>query len=281
MGGGHIDYKGFNEIMNNLKLDILGHGYISAGKKWEFICESAPYNRLFYIVSEKGTISSESKHIELKSGHAYFIPLNITKNYFFDEQFEKFYINFRFEIIPHYDFFEIFNDIVELPLGIDTVLDIVKMASSGKATDYVMLKGIFHTHIAQILSIGDESIQKQFELASGYTAFYKYIHHNCYADLRVGDIAEYLHMSESYLSRKFKRDFGINLKQYIDNIIVSKAKECLLASDPPIREIAAELKFKDEFYFSAFFKKHVGMSPSRYRAHAHNQIHNKDTNKIH
>lgn len=266
MAGEHIDYKGFNEIMNNLNLDILGHGYISPGKKWEFLDESSSYNRLFYVISEKASISGETENLELKAGHAYFIPLNTKRDYIFGDDFEKFYIAFTFEIIPGYDFFEFSSETIDLPIGIDAIKKITHMASSGKASDYVMLKGIFHMHIAQILSQFDKTIQNQFELASDYTAFYKYIHHNCYADLRVKDIAKAMHMSESYLSRKFKKDFGINLKVYIENIIISKAKKCLLASKPSIKEIADELKFKDEFYFSAFFKKHVGMSPSHYRA---------------
>jgi two-component system response regulator YesN len=39
----------------------------------------------------------------------------------------------------------------------------------------------------------------------------------------------------------------------------------LQADDAPLKEIAAELGFCDEFHFSKLFKRRTGLSPSAYR----------------
>ena len=50
--------------------------------------------------------------------------------------------------------------------------------------------------------------------------------------------------------------------QYRDNLIVKKAKVLLKLEEITISEISEILGFTDVAYFSRFFKKHVGMSPS-------------------
>jgi AraC-like DNA-binding protein len=42
----------------------------------------------------------------------------------------------------------------------------------------------------------------------------------------------------------------------------------LLADDRlSVKDVAAQLSFSSEFYFSHFFRRHTGMSPTRFRRH--------------
>ena len=69
----------------------------------------------------------------------------------------------------------------------------------------------------------------------------------------------------NYLGRLFKRNFKCGIQQYILNIRIIEAKKLIAESELPLSEISDLCGFEDYPYFSAYFKKRTGMSPSRYR----------------
>lgn len=82
---------------------------------------------------------------------------------------------------------------------------------------------------------------------------------------KVSFYANYLNLSTSLLSKKVKQQFGKTPSQLIQERTVLEAKKLLHLTQKSIKEIAFELHFEDEFYFSRYFKKNVGISPSHYR----------------
>lgn len=67
------------------------------------------------------------------------------------------------------------------------------------------------------------------------------------------------------LSKRTRTYFGKTPSQLIQDRVILEAKRQLHLTHKPVKEIAAELCFDDEFYFSRYFKKQVGLSPSHYR----------------
>lgn len=74
-----------------------------------------------------------------------------------------------------------------------------------------------------------------------------------------------LALSSSAFSKKIKQKFGKTPTQFIKERVVLEAKKLLHLTHKSIKEIAFELNFEDEFYFSRYFKKAVGISPTHYR----------------
>ncbi|NCC66416.1 MAG: AraC family transcriptional regulator [Spirochaetia bacterium] len=70
-------------------------------------------------------------------------------------------------------------------------------------------------------------------------------------------------LSPSYLSRLFKSLEGINLKDYILNIRVDKAKQALLEGKT-VEQAGSETGFSDPAYFTKCFKRVVGLTPREY-----------------
>jgi len=70
-------------------------------------------------------------------------------------------------------------------------------------------------------------------------------------------------LSPSYLSRLFKSLEGINLKDYILNIRVDKAKQALLEGKT-VEQASSETGFSDPAYFTKCFKRVVGLTPREY-----------------
>lgn len=94
----------------------------------------------------------------------------------------------------------------------------------------------------------------------------KYIDEHISEKLSLKIIAENVYLSPSYLSRTFKKCYGVNLSKYIQSERINKAKQYLVTSDFPIREIMRMSGFDyDGSYFYQEFKKYTGITPAEYR----------------
>ena len=80
-----------------------------------------------------------------------------------------------------------------------------------------------------------------------------------------GDYAGLLNISTAALNKVAKAHFNKTLSDLITERIITEAKRQLYLTSKPVKEIAFELGFNDEFYFSRFFKGKVAVSPQGYR----------------
>ncbi|MBQ3224530.1 MAG: helix-turn-helix transcriptional regulator [Oscillospiraceae bacterium] len=105
-----------------------------------------------------------------------------------------------------------------------------------------------------------ESIpEKEIQLAA------RYIYENFDKKLTLSSVASFVHMSESYFSKKFKAVTGLNFSEYLISTRIKAADEMLLGTDKSISEIAETCGFSDPNYFGDVFKKHKGVSPRKYK----------------
>ena len=109
-------------------------------------------------------------------------------------------------------------------------------------------------------------LEKLTSLHEKYGKVLQYIHSNISADMGVEEIAREAGVKRDTFSRHFSNDFEVPLKTFIMNELVAISERYLLHSELPVREIASELKFSSEFYFSTFFKRLKGVSPTQFRA---------------
>jgi len=79
------------------------------------------------------------------------------------------------------------------------------------------------------------------------------------------EYAEMLNISPNALAKIAKTYFNKTLTNLIAERIVIEAKRELYLTDKSVKEVAYELGYDDEYYFSRFFKKKVSISPQVYR----------------
>ncbi|MBR1559371.1 MAG: AraC family transcriptional regulator, partial [Clostridia bacterium] len=92
-----------------------------------------------------------------------------------------------------------------------------------------------------------------------------FIRHN-YADISVTDIAEYLGISRSHLTRLFKTGIGCSPSEYLMHIRMERGAWLLANTPMSIQEISASIGYEDQLTFSKAFKKLFDVSPKYYRA---------------
>ena len=84
--------------------------------------------------------------------------------------------------------------------------------------------------------------------------------------------AEKLAVSEKYLNQVVKNISGRTVSEHIAARISLEARRLLLHSDLSFKEIAAFLHFEDASYFSRFFRKQSGKTPSQFRQESRKEI---------
>jgi len=77
--------------------------------------------------------------------------------------------------------------------------------------------------------------------------------------------AETLNLSLSAFSKKIKQQLGKSPSTLVQERVILESKKQLHLTYLSIKEIATKLGFDDEHYFSRYFKKYVGVSPSKFR----------------
>ncbi|WMT41912.1 AraC family transcriptional regulator [Paenibacillus sp. D2_2] len=92
-----------------------------------------------------------------------------------------------------------------------------------------------------------------------------YIHQHYDHDLTLDELASYVGLNNSYLSRIFKEQTGSMLVPYINRYRVKKSLELLKDGKLKTYEIAEKVGFNstDNYYIS--FKKMYGLPPNEYR----------------
>lgn len=79
------------------------------------------------------------------------------------------------------------------------------------------------------------------------------------------DYAETLNISSKTLAKITKNYFNKTITELISERIIIEAKRELYLTNKTIKEIAYELGYEDEYYFSRFFKTNAEISPQIYR----------------
>jgi len=93
----------------------------------------------------------------------------------------------------------------------------------------------------------------------------EHIAENYQDGITLSEMAKKFNLSSGHLSNLFHEETGENFSEYLNMIRLNKAKELLKTTDFKIYEIADQLGFNDAYYFSSWFKKKVGASPTTYR----------------
>ena len=96
-------------------------------------------------------------------------------------------------------------------------------------------------------------------------AINNYIGSNYSQPLSLKSLSNQLYLSEGYLSRFFKKNYGMPFSDYLTNIRLHHAMEDLIYTDLPITKIVYSNGFSNQTVFGKNFKNVYGATPSAFR----------------
>lgn len=125
-----------------------------------------------------------------------------------------------------------------------------------------------HNYYLQIL----HTISKA-ELDMPYSLHIKKALHIIHVDymkaLSLDCIAEAANISTAYLSRLFKKEVGMNFKEYLTTYRLNIAKQLLTTTSKDMLTVATSIGYSSSTQFIRTFKSIEGMTPTEYRNYHH------------
>lgn len=93
----------------------------------------------------------------------------------------------------------------------------------------------------------------------------EYIRKYYHQKICIPDITEALGVSESHLSRIFKKETGESIQKYSMHMRIERAENLLKYSEASLTEISEYLCFSSQSHFGKVFKVYKNMTPKQYR----------------
>lgn len=97
------------------------------------------------------------------------------------------------------------------------------------------------------------------------TSFVKLLFQHFREERGVQFYADALYITPKHLTKMVKEITNKTCGEMIDEIVIMEAKIMLDDLGLSVATVAEKLQFSDQFFFSKFFKKHTGISPSKYK----------------
>ena len=135
-----------------------------------------------------------------------------------------------------------------------------RMEISAAATS-ILLK-LERIVLNEYLSQTNNGYSQNFALVNQISSF---VEKNYTSDICADDIERMFSISYDHANRLFKRHKGMSIIAYRNHLRIEKAKVLLLTTEKSVTVIAEETGFEDKYYFSKFFKKAVGSSPTQFK----------------
>lgn len=251
------------QISNTVNLELLDSGIAHLAGDWNYTDICSPYSRLYYIAQGSGIVHAKGVDYTLRAGHMYLIP-----NGLHYDCSCNFMVQIWFHLLlstwHELDILSESSGVCELSVTNEHLEKIGALYQSDDFLSAIQLKSALFVDVIrfakqmQLSSFGNPPsslLKKVSSLAQNPVC----------AKTNCRILADALHLSESSLSKRFKKETGMTIGHYLDRLVLNRARLLLLTTNLPVCEIAAQLGFTDPFYFSKFFKKQLGASPSSFR----------------
>ncbi len=108
----------------------------------------------------------------------------------------------------------------------------------------------------------EQSLSRQHNILRSFLTL---VNQHGMTERHIGFYADKLCVTPNHLSVVVKKASGLTIMQWLNRYVIQHAKLKLRYSDKPVWEIAEEMNFANASFFSKFFKKETGITPSEYR----------------
>lgn len=194
-------------------------------------------------------------------------------------------INFRYEFIePIADFLELDKDTLFTPAIIlfsDSKNAELKELASEINTEYykninpqknIRLRLLFANFLYSLFHDGQKTRPENIKELK-ITTIIDFININYADDLTLDHISEKFFVSKYEICRKIKSTTGLTFSEYLTRVRINHSRELLEESRLSVNEISSIVGYSSPSYYSAAFKKLIGVSPNKYR---HNYFEQKE-----
>lgn len=226
------------------------------------------FNRLFLVLAGEGEVRNHTggERLVLRPGFGVFLPEGLDLGFEFRPGLRFLSCHFNLSVLPGVDLFGQERHCREFPVdpgALERIIGNITSPPEWRAfgeTEAFLWRVIGHLPLPSGTRLAELA-----GLAGRYGGLLGYIREHLSARLTIDRLAEEAGLSRSRLSRNFSRDFSMPLKSFLQKELAAQASRYLLGSPLSVREIAERLEFSSEYYFSNFFRRCTGSTPTAFR----------------
>ena len=262
----------WNQFLANLDTKIVKAGFAEHVRKWSFrdgLSEEVFY-RIYLSVSGSFRLIHSKGVCVVEPGYLYLIPCDVLLKYEGISPCTHYWIHF------------VSNQLKNIPLLNEPVRILLKetgsvqekmqqiMKNMKNCSDFKSAVFVKNSVTELLVPFLDNLAGKlpEAESVADYTKILNYIDTNLHRDFSISELNAFTRLRRAEFSASFRKVFGLPPKQYISMRRLNRAKYLLLETDLPIKEIARQCGYQDEFFFHRIFKKYTKFPPARYRKYS-------------
>ena len=222
-----------------------------------------------YILEGSGVVEENDQVTTVSKGDMYILHKGAQQKYYSneDDPWEKIWFNIDGTIIqPLLNSYNLSQTIVVRNIDIcDLFREFFDITSQKDHNTYQTIYDETSVVFLKILHRVSNHILTAPSLTLEAEMLKKYIDAHYNEKISIDDLAKLIFRSTVQVNRIFKSAYGLTPYNYMLNRRIETAKYLLETTHRSISTIAFQLNFTDDHYFSAYFKKKVGLSPKEYR----------------
>jgi len=248
------------------------------GKVTNGFIRTLQHHELIFVCEGKGTIVIGENRYPMKKGMLFYIPPGVQQTIEPRDQNPEHYMTVHFSG----------SRMVLGPDGKWIYLENIQnlhQPSAQKITDYTPLEELFEklvdtwndkgpsyefisgTLLRQLFIWVSQNNKRQsinYAVSLKIDQIIEYMRQNISSKVTLEELSGIAKLSIFYLSRTFKEATGYPIITYFNKMKIEKAKELLIEGNKKVKEVAYELGYSNEFYFSRMFKRVEGLSPKEF-----------------
>lgn len=242
------------------------YGYEECSSGYSFGPAIRNFHLIHYVYSGKGKLHTENKTYEIKAGEFFIIYPHQSSYYSADieEPWSYRWLEFNGSLADRLTSDAGFSHEKHvLTDNADVGASLKKLTDCGWC-EYSQLMSMVWAFFAEMTKNNEN------HNSSEYSREYiceteNYIMSHIHNPITVSEIAAYLNIDRSHLSRIFKQETGMSPKQYITDLKLDIAAQNLKKSGITVKEAADSVGYIHQTEFSKAFQKRFGILPSHWK----------------
>lgn len=258
--------------------------FSSLSHEWDNTNVLLPASALYYITEGEIQLKFNNTVFDVKEGDLFLIPAGTLHDRKVADQFEYARLLwFHFNItINNKNFAHVFNvpnkiKVKDTETCKNMFYELFKYAEKHTAYNNLKVSNCVNNFILFYLKHFKNI--KETENSSYMHQIVTYIEKNYNCNITVENLAKMAHLSTTYFIKKFKEYTSFSPLHYLHHTRMEQARYLLGQTDLPISTIMEQVGYYDFSYFTKYFKKYYGKTPSNYRKPFLSDLKQKSTKK--
>ncbi len=253
------------EEINQINMNILTFGHAELDSEWNYSHVRSPFTRVYFILGGEGALHYGKGSTRLLPGNVYIVPSELEIDMRCDDTLKKFFFHINLSRHNTQDLFSLTEHCIELKNRKDDIATVSQCWERGGVESAVTVKSLLYHTVLDAIKQENIAFPKAESYSAQTSRAIAFIEENLHASLTAESIASSLYSSASSLQKLFRKEVGVPIGRYINDLLMLRAEHMLHNQELSIKEISARLGFCDQFYFSRCFSKCYGASPTKYR----------------